>query len=119
MDIAVVANVEQHVSVKTEDDLPAHGPTCLIKSKSSKKAMNKDLPEGAHPIYHHDVVPSIWHWVAGHAPDPFNINECKMVKALSNIWRRVYAGSIEFNIPPVVSLVSVTIMSERALTQWL
>ena len=107
MDIAVVANVERRVSVKTEDDLSVHGPSRLIKSEFGKKATNRDLPDGAHPVYRRDVVPSIWHWAAGNAPDPFNIDEHELVKALGDIWRRVYAGRISFNIPPIVSLVSV------------
>jgi len=59
----------------------------MVKGESSKKATNKDLPLGAQPAFCHDVVPTIWHWVAGNVRDPFNIDEYDLVKTLGVIWR--------------------------------
>jgi hypothetical protein len=77
-----------------------------MKSKSSKKATNRDLPEGAQPAYCCEVVPSIWHWVVGNASDPFNIDEGEMVNVLQMIWACIYSNSIAFNPILLVSLVS-------------
>lgn len=61
---------------------------------------------GATPKFRREVVPSIWHWAAGHVSDPWNIDEDEMVGALVAIWEVVYAGTVSFDIPPTVSVVS-------------
>jgi hypothetical protein len=104
MDDAIVVK-EEHVSVKTEDCPTVLGAPRMMKGESSKKATNKSLPEGAHPFYRRFVVPMIIHWAAGNVPDPFNINEDDMVKALATIWKQVYADEVMFDIPPIVSVV--------------
>jgi hypothetical protein len=104
---------------KTEDCLTVLSMTHVAKGESSKKATNKDLPVGAQPAYRRDVVPTIWHWAAGHALDPFNINEDDMVKALAVIWKFVYDNSVPFKIPPIVSLVRkilVTLLFDLLMT---
>ena len=71
-----------------------------------KKVTNKDLPLGTQPEFRREVIPTMWHWAAGHVADPFNIDEGSMVNALEIIWKCVYTKYVHFDIPPIVSVVS-------------
>ncbi|KAH9046396.1 hypothetical protein EDB83DRAFT_2523389 [Lactarius deliciosus] len=90
---------------KTEDWPATLGAPRVVKSESSKKITNKDLPLGAHPAFRRDVVPTIWHWAGGNVHDPFNIDEGELVKALAVIWSHVYID-VPFEIPTTVSLIN-------------
>ncbi|KAH9071089.1 hypothetical protein EDB83DRAFT_2517683 [Lactarius deliciosus] len=81
------------------------GAPRAVKSESSKKITNKDLPPDAHPAFRRDVVPTIWHWVGGNVHDPFNIDESELVEALAVIWSHVYID-VPFEIPTTVSLIN-------------
>jgi hypothetical protein len=96
----------KHVSVKMEDQSDPPRPSRSVKNESRKKATNKDLPAGATPKFHSEVVPSIWHWAVGHVSDPWHIDEGEMVEALEVIWKHVYPTNVLFDIPPTVSVVS-------------
>jgi hypothetical protein len=102
MDLAVVH--EDYISAKTESCTSNFGATLPTKGESSKKATNRDLPDGAHPTFRRDVVMSVWHWVAGNVADPFNIHEPTLVMVLETIWECVY-DDVPFDIPPTLSLV--------------
>ncbi|KAH8985961.1 hypothetical protein EDB86DRAFT_3083187 [Lactarius hatsudake] len=81
------------------------GAPHAVKSKSSKKITNKDLPPDAHPAFCRDVVPTIWHWAGGNVHDPFNIDESELVEALAVIWSHVYID-VPFEIPTTISLIN-------------
>ncbi|KAF8257622.1 hypothetical protein EI94DRAFT_1817313 [Lactarius quietus] len=105
IEVSPVSQGEEQPSVKTEDCMVELSAS-FIKSDSVKKATNKDLPSSAQPAYQHEVVPSIWHWAAGNAPDPFNIDGSEMVSALKAIWNCVYSNDVVFDPPTVVSLTN-------------
>ncbi|KAH9061853.1 hypothetical protein EDB83DRAFT_2520289 [Lactarius deliciosus] len=91
------------------------GAPRAVKSESSKKITNKDLPPDAHPAFRRDVVPTIWHWAGGNVHDPFNIDESELVEALAVIWSHVYID-VPFEIPTTVSLWRNSFTSAATLT---
>lgn len=104
MDHSVIGK-RDHILAETESCSAVRSTTHIVRGESSKKATNKDLPPGAQPAFRREVIPMIWHWAAGHAQDPFNINEDDLVEALVIIWRHVYANCIPFHIHLIVSQV--------------
>jgi hypothetical protein len=101
-----VASLRKAAAVKMENQSNAPCPSHSVKNESRKKATNKDLPAGATPKFRSEVVPSIWHWVAGHVSDPWHIDKGEMVEALEVIWKHIYPTNVLFDIPPTVSMVS-------------
>ena len=80
-----------------------------MQGKSGTKNMkptNQDLPEGAQPAYHNQVIPSIFHWAVGNVSDPFNIDEDKLIRALKTIWAHVFSRSVPFKSHAVIGVVS-------------
>ena len=98
--------------VISAEDYPADGES----GNKNAKPTNRDLPNGAQPMYRNQVVPSIFHWAAGNTSDPFNINEDDLVAALKIIWACVFSRSIPFKFHVVVGVVSKAIILTDLLT---
>lgn len=98
--------------VISTEDYPDDGES----GNKNAKPTNRDLPDGAQPMYRNQVVLSIFHWAAGNTSDPFNINEDDLVAALKIIWAHVFSKSVPFKFHAVVSVVSKAIILTDLLT---
>ncbi|KAN0130534.1 hypothetical protein V8E53_009217 [Lactarius tabidus] len=92
--------------VQVESESGIHVSIASKGAQVVKKATNKNLPSGAQPEFRREVIPTMWHWAAGHVADPFNIDEGSMVNALEIIWKCVYTKYVHFDIPPIVSVTN-------------